>query len=49
MKCSCCGQTCYESKYPEIVFSNKDLVICEECSIDYEQLQDGTIVERTDN
>ena len=37
MKCLHCGKECFEDKYPEVVFKDGDLCVCEECSIDYEQ------------
>lgn len=46
MKCTCCGKFCFENSYPEVVFKDKDNVICEECSIDYEEKDDGTIQKR---
>lgn len=44
-KCTCCGQKCYDSDdiYPTLVFSDAEHKICEDCSIDYEQLEDGTV------
>lgn len=43
MKCTACGQDCFEDYYPEIVFKNEKNCICEECSIDYEENNDGEI------
>lgn len=45
--CSCCGNACFGEKYPEIVFSDEEKTICEECSINYEEI-DGKIKLRTD-
>ena len=36
-RCSCCGEECFESDYPEVVFRDEENAICENCSIDYEQ------------
>ena len=47
MKCLHCGKECFEDKYPEVVFKDGDLCVCEECSIDYEQ-KDGKIQVRED-
>ena len=47
MKCACCGKECYNDKYPEVVFKDAISVICEECSIDYEEI-DGQIRKRED-
>jgi len=43
MKCTSCGKECYEEQYPEVVFQNETNCICEECSIDYEELENGII------
>ena len=40
MKCTSCGQECFEEKYPEVVFQDENNCICEECSIDYEEVND---------
>ncbi len=45
MKCSCCGEECFENEYPEIVFTDNEHCICENCSIDFE-MEDGVIVAR---
>ena len=37
MKCLHCGKECFDDKYPEVVFKDGELCVCEECSIDYEQ------------
>lgn len=37
MKCTVCGQECFEEQYPEVVFSYEEYCVCEECSIDYEE------------
>lgn len=38
MKCTVCGQNCFDDQYPEVVFKDKEKCICEECSIDYEEV-----------
>lgn len=35
MKCTACGQECFNNKYPEVVFRDDNNCICEECSIYY--------------
>lgn len=47
MKCAACGKECFDNKYPEVVFRDKENCICEECSIDYEEI-DGKIQYRKD-
>lgn len=47
MKCSVCGQECFEENYPEVVFKDDNNCICENCSIDYEE-KDGKIQYRED-
>jgi hypothetical protein len=42
IRCTSCGRLCYENKSPEIVFRNAEICICENCSIDYEEV-DGKI------
>lgn len=37
-KCTSCNKRVYGNKYPEIVFSDKSHIICEDCSIDYEEI-----------
>lgn len=37
MKCLYCGKGCFEDKYPEVVFKDGDLCVCEKCSIEFEQ------------
>ena len=49
MKCTSCGKECYEEQYPEVVFQNETHCICEECSIDYEELENGIIQLREEN
>lgn len=44
--CACCGEECFESDYPEVVFRDEENVICENCSIDYEQAN-GQVRRRT--
>lgn len=39
MKCSVCRKTCYDEQYPEVVFKDKKYCICEECSIDFEEVK----------
>ncbi len=38
MKCTVCKQKCYNDQYPEVVFKDEDNCICENCSIDYEEV-----------
>ena len=38
MKCTVCGQECYDETYPEVVFKDEKYCVCEECSIDYEEV-----------
>lgn len=47
MKCTCCGKECYNDNYPEIVFKDDKNIICEECSIDYTEVN-GKIQKRKD-
>lgn len=47
-KCTCCGEECFESDYPETVFSDEENIICENCSIDYEQVN-GRVRKRTNH
>jgi len=47
MKCTSCGKECYEEQYPEVVFQSETHCICEECSIDYEEVN-GVIQLRPD-
>ena len=45
--CSNCGAICSrDGWFPEVVFLNEEVVICEDCSIDYEELPNGEIVLR---
>ncbi len=37
MKCTKCGQECFDEEYPQVVFHDDKYCICEECSIDYEE------------
>lgn len=37
-KCTACGQVCFKDECPEIVFKDEKNCICEECSIDYEEV-----------
>lgn len=43
MKCTNCGQECYYTQSPEIVFTDDKNIICEDCSIDFYESSDGTI------
>ena len=45
--CSACGSECFDNHFPEIVFYDGKDIICEMCSIDYEEL-DGEIILRFD-
>lgn len=38
MKCTSCGGECFDGEYPEVVFKDEEKCICEECSIDYEDV-----------
>jgi len=38
MKCTACGQECFDETYPEVMFSDDTHCICEECSMDYEEV-----------
>lgn len=38
MICTLCGIECFDNQYPEIVFKDENNCICEECSIDYEEV-----------
>jgi len=38
MICTSCGNECHANKYPEFIFIDKDNCICEECSIDWEEI-----------
>ena len=42
MKCTVCGQECFDEEFPEVVFKDENNCICEECSVDYEEI-DGKI------
>lgn len=42
MKCTACGEECFESQSPEVVFRDEFSTICENCSIDYFE-QDGFV------
>lgn len=45
MKCTVCNQECFLDSYPEVVFTDDTHCICEECSVDFEEI-DGYIFER---
>ncbi len=47
MKCTVCGQECYNEEFPEVVFIDENNCICEECSIDYEEVN-GVVRVRED-
>jgi len=47
MKCTVCGQECFDETYPEVVFKDEKYCICEECSIDYEEVN-GKVQYRQD-
>ena len=48
MKCTACGQECFEDEiYPQAVFWDEKKCICEECSIDFEEV-DGVVQFRQD-
>jgi hypothetical protein len=47
MKCTVCVKECFDEQFPEVVFKDKDNCICEECSIDYEEVN-GKIQYRKD-
>jgi len=48
MKCTACGNECFEDEiYPQAVFWNDEKCICEECSIDFEEIN-GVIQFRQD-
>lgn len=47
MKCTACNQECFDEQYPEIVFKDEQNCICEDCSIDYEEVN-GKIQYRAD-
>lgn len=39
INCTVCGQECFDDDgiYPQVVFSDENYCVCEECSIDYEE------------
>jgi hypothetical protein len=39
MKCQDCNRECFQDKYPEVVFRDECHCICEDCSIDYEEVK----------
>lgn len=47
LTCTSCGKECFENDYPEIVFRDENNCICEECSIDYDEV-DGIVQLRED-
>jgi len=40
MRCTACGQECFDETYPQVVFQGNGKLICEECSIDYEEISE---------
>lgn len=46
--CECCGHECYDNAEPTIVFHDKHTGnrYCSDCSIDYEETEDGRIILR---
>lgn len=42
-KCTNCGQECYYTQSPEIVFTDDKNIICEDCGTDFCETEDGTI------
>ena len=49
LSCTSCGQECFDEFYPQVVFQDATHCICEECSIDYEELDNGIIRLREEN
>jgi len=47
MKCTVCLRECFNAEYPEVVFKDDNYCVCEDCSIDYEQV-DGKVQFRKD-
>ena len=47
MKCTSCGGECFDEEYPEVVFKDEEKCICEECSIDYKDVN-GKVQVRQD-
>lgn len=47
MKCTACGQECFEETNPEVVFQDEKKCICSECSIDFEEVN-GVVQFRQD-
>jgi len=37
--CTECGGACFDNSYPEVVFSDSENRICENCSIDFEEVE----------
>lgn len=44
--CSHCNGICYEDISPKMVFRDNKTIICEKCSIDYEEVK---VIKRRDN
>lgn len=42
-KCSNCGQECFYTQSPEIVFTDENNIICEDCSIDFCETENGIV------
>ena len=49
IKCTNCGQECFDDVSPEVVFSDKKNIICEECSIDFEMIGDKVVERKINN
>jgi predicted nucleic acid-binding Zn ribbon protein len=43
MKCTKCGQECYYTQEPEIVFADDENIICEECGINFIETENGIV------
>ena len=48
MKCTACGNECFDETYPVVCFEGNGKLICEECSIDYEDTGDKGVRFRDD-
>ena len=44
LSCTICNVDCFENQYPEIVFKDSNSVICELCSIDFEETDRGILL-----
>ena len=47
MKCTECGQECFDEQFPQVVFLDESNCVCEQCSIDYEEVN-GKVQYRQD-